>query len=92
VAGKVKKEDLLRFLEGQREAERRIREEKRRRLLQLTEERARRIYDELCEAGERISRKEREKLQRKKIIYLLERRRRFDLLSRHLKVRGEPPV
>ncbi len=92
MAGKVKKEDLLRFLEGQREAERRIREEKRRRLLQLTEERARRIYDELCEAGERISREEREKLQRRRIIYLLERRKRLDLLSRHLRAKGEPPV
>ena len=78
----MQREVVVAFLEGQRRANEVIRAERKKRLSQLTAEDSLREYDALCEMWEANPNKEGlERLERKKILFLVERRRRFNKVS-----------
>ena len=75
----VHKSTLMSFLEGHRKANEFIKAERRKRLSQSSVEDTLREYDDLCNIWEAHAQKEGlEVLERQKISFLLERRRRFN--------------
>lgn len=79
---KVKKEDLLRYIEGHKKAEEIIQAEKRKHLPQLTPEESLKMYDELCNLWEEwksiLSKEDLERLEQERIAFKVELRRRFN--------------
>jgi hypothetical protein len=72
---KIKRKDLLRFLEGHQNANVLIKAEKRKRILQLTDQDSLSEYDSLCKVWESDPIKEGiEKLEEQRISFLLKRR------------------
>lgn len=86
MALKVKKADLLRFIEGYRKANSLIREERRQRLFQLTSDESRLEYDAICAIWEANPKKEgMEALDRQRLSFLIERRERLNTVSGFMK-------
>ena len=79
----VSKEDLRRFVAGQRVANALVREETWRRLAMLTVEEARKEYDELCRLWEsNPARHDLGDLDRLRVDELVKCRQRLDLAAR----------
>lgn len=82
IAMAMQKDVVLGFLEGHRRANEVIRAERKKRLSQLTVEDSLREYDALCKIWEANPNKEGlGLLEKQKISFLLERRKRFNKVS-----------
>ena len=78
----VQRSDLLHFLDGHRYAGELIIRERKKRLQQLTHQESLNEYDSLCRIWEEnLSKEGIEMLERKRIFFLLERRRTMDKLG-----------
>jgi hypothetical protein len=83
---RIQKADLLGFLDGHHKANEVIRDEKRERLSRLTAEESRLEYDSLCAIWEANSKEEdTEVVDRQRLSFLIERRRRLNTVSGFLK-------
>ena len=79
----IRKSDLLTMIEGYKKVDELLRIEKMKRLNQLTHDKSLDEYNSLCMIWEGNLKKEGiENLEKKKISFLIERRKRFNKLSR----------
>ncbi len=75
----VKKDDILKYLHGHSIADRLIKKDKAKRLMQLSEEDSFREYNAICDMWEQLSGKEAsEELEKQRMSFLVKRRELFN--------------
>ncbi|MEW6102696.1 MAG: hypothetical protein AB1630_02570 [bacterium] len=77
----MKKEDVLSFIKGYKNANRAILEEKKKRLCSLTCKDSLLEYEHLCKIYEDFNKEGIKDLENKKILFLIERRKRFNKMD-----------
>ncbi|HEX16624.1 MAG TPA: hypothetical protein ENF44_05830 [Deltaproteobacteria bacterium] len=87
--GELSRGEVLRLLEGQKRAHERVKKEKKR---DFSKREVHHICDLLWEVWQKTPKEGLERLERRKLVHLLERRRRLKRIWRHLQREDEPLI